>query len=42
MSRAARIAGTVRDVVADADLIEPGVAVRVVEVRGGRVVVRAT
>ena len=38
----ARIAGTVRDVVADADLIEPGVAVRVVEVRGGRVVVRAT
>jgi membrane-bound serine protease (ClpP class) len=38
----ARIAGAVRDVVADADLIEPGVAVRVVEVRGGRVVVRAT
>jgi len=38
----ARIAGVVRDVVADADLIEPGVAVRVVEVRGGRIVVRAS
>lgn len=38
----ARIAGVVRDVVADADLIEPGVGVQVVEVRGGRVVVRAT
>jgi len=36
----ARIAGEVRDVTADGLLIEPGVDVRVVEVRGGRVVVR--
>jgi membrane-bound serine protease (ClpP class) len=36
----ALIAGGVRDVVADDDLIEPGHAVRVVAVRGGRVFVR--
>jgi membrane-bound ClpP family serine protease len=36
----ARIGGLVRDVVADAALIEPGAAVRVVEVRDGRIVVR--
>jgi membrane-bound serine protease (ClpP class) len=36
----ARIAGEVRDVTADGLLIEPGVGVRVVEVRGGRLVVR--
>ncbi len=36
----ARIAGEVRDVTADGLLIEPGVGVRVVEVRGGRLIVR--
>jgi len=36
----ARIAGEVRDVTADGLLIEPGVAVRVIAVRGGRLVVR--
>ena len=36
----ALIAGVVRDVVADDDLIEPGQAVRVSAVRGGRVFVR--
>jgi len=36
----ARIGGVVRDVVADAALVEPGVPVQVVEVRDGRIVVR--
>jgi membrane-bound ClpP family serine protease len=36
----ARIGGVVRDVVADAALVGPGAAVRVVEVRDGRIVVR--
>jgi len=36
----ALVAGVVRDVVADDDLVEPGHAVRVVAVRGGRVFVR--
>jgi membrane-bound serine protease (ClpP class) len=36
----ARIAGEVRDVSSDGMLIEPGVSVRVVEVRGGRLIVR--
>lgn len=36
----ALVDGVVRDVVADDDLIEPGEAVRVVAVRGGRVFVR--
>jgi membrane-bound serine protease (ClpP class) len=37
----ARLAGAVRDVTSDGELLEPGVAVRVVEVRGGRVYVRS-
>ena len=37
----ARIGGTIRDVVSDGILIEPGTAVEVVEVRGGRICVRA-
>jgi len=40
MAGKARIAGEVRDVSSDGMLIDPGVAVRVVEVRGGRLVVR--
>jgi membrane-bound ClpP family serine protease len=40
MAGKARIAGEVRDVASDGMLIETGVAVRVVEVRGGRLVVR--
>ena len=36
----ARIGDVVREVVADGTLVEPGVAVRVVDVRGGRVLVR--
>jgi len=36
----ARIAGRVREVTSDGALIEPGAAVRVVEVRGGRVLVQ--
>ncbi|MBM4010985.1 MAG: hypothetical protein FJ286_06340 [Planctomycetes bacterium] len=36
----ARIGDTVRDVVADGTLVEPGVAVQVVDVRGGRLLVR--
>lgn len=36
----ALVGGVVRDVVADDDLIEPGQAVRVVAIRGGRVFVR--
>jgi len=38
----ARIGDAVRDVVSDGMLVEPGTPVRVVEVRGGRVFVRAT
>jgi membrane-bound serine protease (ClpP class) len=38
----ARIGDTVRDVVSDGLLLEPGTGVRVVEVRGGRIVVRPT
>ena len=37
----ARLAGTVYDVTAEGGLIEPGTAVRVVDVRGRRVVVRS-
>jgi membrane-bound serine protease (ClpP class) len=37
----ARIGGEVRDVTSDGALVEPGVAVQVVAVRGGRLVVRA-
>jgi membrane-bound serine protease (ClpP class) len=37
----ARIGGEVRDVASDGALVEPGVAVQVVAVRGGRLVVRA-
>ena len=37
----ARIAGRLHDVTSDGQLIEPGVAVRVAEVRGGRVLVKA-
>jgi membrane-bound ClpP family serine protease len=37
----ARIGGEVRDVTSEAALVEPGVAVQVVAVRGGRLVVRA-
>ena len=37
----ARIGDTVRDVVSDGPLIEPGVDVQVVDVRGGRVIVRS-
>jgi len=37
----ARIGGVLRDVISDGQLIEPGVAVRVVELRGSRVLVRA-
>jgi len=37
----ARLGGALRDVTSDGALVEPGVAVRVVAVRGGRVVVRA-
>ncbi len=40
MAGKARIAGEVRDVSSDGMLIEPGVSVRVVEVRGGRLIVR--
>jgi membrane-bound serine protease (ClpP class) len=40
MAGKARIAGEVRDVSSDGMLIEPGVAVQVVEVRGGRLIVR--
>jgi len=40
MAGKARIVGEVRDVVSDGMLIEPGVPVRVVEVRGGRLIVR--
>jgi membrane-bound ClpP family serine protease len=36
----ARIAGAVRDVTSDGELIEPGVRVRVADVRGGRLHVR--
>jgi len=36
----ARIAGEVRDVTSDAALVEPAAPVRVVAVRGGRLVVR--
>ena len=36
----ARIAGRVRDVTSDGSLVEPGAAIRVVEVRSGRVLVR--
>ena len=36
----ALVAGTLRDVTVEAGLVEPGVAVRVVEIRGGRVIVR--
>ena len=36
----ARVAGELRDVTSDGVLVEPGVAVRVVDVRGGRLVVR--
>jgi membrane-bound serine protease (ClpP class) len=35
----ARIGDSVRDVASDGPLIEPGMAVRVVDVRGGRVIV---
>ena len=37
----ARIAGRLHDVTSDGQLIEPGAAVRVTEVRGGRVLVKA-
>ena len=37
----ARLAGAIRDVTADGGLIEPGTPVRVVEVRGRRVLVRS-
>jgi membrane-bound serine protease (ClpP class) len=37
----ARIAGRLHDVTSDGRLIEPGTAVRVVEVRGSRVLVNA-
>ncbi|MFM9026115.1 MAG: NfeD family protein, partial [Planctomycetaceae bacterium] len=37
----ALVAGTIRDVTTDGELVEPGAAVRVVEVRGGRITVRA-
>jgi membrane-bound ClpP family serine protease len=37
----ARIAGAVRDVTSDGELIEPGVRVRVADVRGGRLHVRS-
>lgn len=37
----ARIEGRMHDVTTDGQLVEPGVAVRVVDVRGGRIVVRA-
>ena len=37
----ARIGGRVHEVTSDGELLEPGTAVRVVEVRGGRVLVRA-
>jgi membrane protein implicated in regulation of membrane protease activity len=37
----ARIGGEVRDVTSDGGLVEPGEAVQVVAVRGGRLVVRA-
>ena len=37
----AQLAGTIRDVTADGGLIEPGTPVRVVEVRGQRVLVRS-
>lgn len=37
----ARLTGTIRDVVADGGLIEPGTPVRVVEVRGRRLLVRS-
>lgn len=40
MAGKAQIAGEVRDVSSDGMLIETGVAVRVVEVRGGRLIVR--
>lgn len=36
----ARIDGRVRDVISDGALVEPGLSVRVVEVRGGRLLVR--
>jgi membrane-bound serine protease (ClpP class) len=36
----ARIAGRVREVSSDGSLVEPGTPIRVVEVRGGRVLVR--
>jgi len=38
----ARLGGVVRDVTTDGDLIEPGCAVRVADVRGGRIIVRRT
>lgn len=38
----ARIGNTVRDVTSDGALVEPGMAVQVVAIRGGRLVVRAT
>jgi hypothetical protein len=37
----ARLTGTIRDVIADGGLIEPGTPVRVVEVRGRRLLVRS-
>jgi membrane protein implicated in regulation of membrane protease activity len=37
----ARVGGAVREVSSDGALIEPGVPVRVVDIRGGRLVVRA-
>lgn len=40
MAGKARIAGEVRDVESDGMLVEPGVAVQVVEVRAGRLIVR--
>jgi membrane-bound ClpP family serine protease len=36
----ARIGGVVRDVTSDGELIEPGVRVRVADIRGGRLHVR--
>jgi membrane-bound ClpP family serine protease len=40
MAGKARIAGELRDVMSDGMLVEPGVAVTVIEVRGGRLIVR--
>ena len=38
----ARIGGTVIDVTSDGLLVEPGMGVQVVEIRGGRVIVQPT